>query len=50
MGQGSPAWEGHADLGRNQVRLAYVLNMDDLRRALVVLEKALEAYNNRNLK
>ena len=38
------------ELGRNQVRLAYVLNMDDLRRALVVLEKALEAYNNRNLK
>lgn len=35
------------ELGRNQVRLAYVLNMDDLRRALVVLEKALEAYNNR---
>lgn len=38
------------ELGRNQVRLAYVLNMDDLRRALIVLEKALEAYNNRNLK
>lgn len=36
------------ELGRNQVRLAYVLNMDDLRRALVVLEKALEAYNNIN--
>jgi aspartate aminotransferase len=35
------------ELGRNQVRLAYVLNMDDLRRALVVLEKALDAYNNR---
>ena len=35
------------ELGRNQVRLAYVLNMADLRRALVVLEKALEAYNNR---
>ena len=35
------------ELGRNQVRLAYVLNMEDLRRALVVLEKALEAYNNR---
>lgn len=38
------------ELGRNQVRLAYVLNMDDLRRALIVLGKALEAYNNRNLK
>ena len=35
------------EIGRNQVRLAYVLNMEDLRRALVVLEKALEAYNNR---
>ncbi len=34
------------ELGRNQVRLAYVLNMDDLKRALVVLEKALEIYNN----
>lgn len=34
------------ELGRNQVRLAYVLNMDDLKRALVVLEKALETYNN----
>ena len=34
------------ELGRKQVRLAYVLNMDDLKRALVVLEKALETYNN----
>ena len=32
-------------LGRDEVRIAYVLNKDDLRRALVVLEKALEAYN-----
>lgn len=30
--------------GRNEVRIAYVLNKDDLRRALVVLGKALEAY------
>lgn len=30
--------------GRNQVRLAYVLNKDDLARALLVLRKALEAY------
>ena len=30
--------------GRNQVRLAYVLKKDDLNRALVVLQKALEAY------
>lgn len=32
-------------LGRNQVRMAYVLKKDDLARALLVLEKALEAYN-----
>ena len=30
--------------GRNQVRLAYVLKKDDLNRALVVLQQALEAY------
>ena len=30
--------------GNNQVRLAYVLKKEDLRRALVVLGKALEAY------
>ncbi len=33
------------ELGRRQVRLAYVLNKDDLKRALLVLKKALEAYN-----
>jgi len=33
-------------MGRNQVRMAYVLNKKDLADALVVLEKALEAYNN----
>ena len=32
-------------LGKNEVRIAYVLNKDDLRHALVVLGKALEAYN-----
>jgi aspartate aminotransferase len=31
-------------LGRNQVRMAYVLKKEDLARALLVLEKALEAY------
>ena len=30
--------------GRDEVRMAYVLNMDDLAKALVVLEKALEEY------
>ena len=33
--------------GRNQVRMAYVLNKEDLGKALVVLSKALEAYNAR---
>lgn len=31
--------------GRNEVRIAYILNKDDLKRALVILAKALEAYN-----
>ena len=31
--------------GRNQVRMAYVLNKDDLGKALIVLAKALEEYN-----
>ncbi len=35
------------DLGRNQVRMAYVLKIEDLDRALTVLEKALEVYNSR---
>ena len=30
--------------GRDQVRIAYVLNKEDLNQALVVLQKALEAY------
>ena len=34
-------------LGKNEVRMAYVLKIEDLKRALVVLEKALEAYNAR---
>ena len=34
-------------MGRDQVRIAYVLKKEDLQRSLVVLEKALEAYNNR---
>lgn len=33
-------------LGKNEVRLAYVLNKEDLANALTVLEKALETYNN----
>ena len=33
--------------GRDQVRIAYVLKREDLQRALVVLQKALEAYPGR---
>ena len=35
------------DLGRNQVRLAYVLNREDLQRSLMLLRSALKAYNRR---
>ena len=37
-------------LGKNEVRLAYVLNKEDLAKALVVLEKALETYNKKGKK
>ncbi len=33
--------------GKNEVRLAYVLNINDLEKALVCLEKGLEAYQGR---
>ena len=35
--------------GRNEVRIAYVLKKDDLQRALVVLQKALDAYPGRTI-
>lgn len=35
-------------LGKNQVRLAYVLNQEDLKKALICLEKGLETYNKRD--
>ena len=35
--------------GCNEVRIAYVLNKDDLKRALVVLQKALEAYPGKTI-
>ena len=38
-----------SSLGKNQVRLAYVLKKEDLQRALLVLEKALEAYPGRTI-
>ena len=34
-------------MGKNEVRIAYVLKKEDLQRALFVLEKALDAYNKR---
>ena len=33
-------------MGKDEVRIAYVLNKQDLQRALVVLEKAIEQYNS----
>ena len=33
--------------GKNQVRLAYVLCKEDLQRALMILEKAIEEYNSK---
>ena len=33
------------DLGKNKVRLAYVLCKEDIQRALMNLEKAIEEYN-----
>ena len=36
-------------MGRDEVRLAYVLKREDLARAMVVLEKALEAYPGRTI-
>ena len=35
------------NLGKNEVRLAYVLNKDDLKRALMLLEFALAEYNSK---
>lgn len=36
-------------LGKNEVRMAYVLKKEDLANALIVLQKALEAYPGRTL-
>ncbi len=33
-------------IGKNQVRLAYVLNIEDLKRAVLILKEALKVYNN----
>lgn len=34
------------EAGKNEVRMAYVLNIEDLEKAMVVLRKALEEYNS----
>lgn len=36
-----------SDRGRDEVRIAYVLNKEDLQRCLLILKKALEAYPGR---
>ena len=36
-------------LGKNEVRIAYVLNKEDLKHALIVLAKALEVYPGRTI-
>ena len=36
-------------LGVNEVRIAYVLKIEDLKHALIVLQKALEAYPGNTL-
>ncbi|MBO4917470.1 MAG: pyridoxal phosphate-dependent aminotransferase [Bacteroidales bacterium] len=46
MAPGSGFYTDPAD-GRDEVRMAYVLNLGDLGKALEVLAKALEAYNSR---
>jgi aspartate aminotransferase len=47
MAPGSGFYSDHT-IGNDEVRMAYVLRREDLARALVVLAKALEAYNNRS--
>ena len=36
-------------LGKNEVRLAYVLEKEELSKALIVLQKALETYPGRTI-
>lgn len=36
-------------LGKNEVRLAYVINKEDIRHAMICLEKALESYPGRKV-
>jgi aspartate aminotransferase len=45
MAPGSGFYTNPED-GRHQVRMAYILNKEDLAKAVLVLRKALEAYQN----
>ena len=40
---------GTKGLGQDEVRLAYVLNVDDLNKAMDCLEKALEVYKREEM-
>ena len=37
------------ELGRNEVRMAYILKREELAKAMVVLRNALEAYPGRTI-
>lgn len=37
----------HAELGKKEVRIAYVLNLDDLKNAMICLNEALKVYPGR---
>mgnify|MGYP003460446416 FL=1 len=37
----------HAELGKKEVRIAYVLNLDDLKNAMICLKEALKIYPGR---
>jgi len=39
---------GTTGLGKKEVRLAYVLNLNDINKAMDCLENALKAYSNIN--
>ncbi|AIO18913.1 Arginine--pyruvate transaminase AruH [Candidatus Izimaplasma bacterium HR1] len=45
----SPAegFYGTEGLGKDEARIAYVLNTEDMKRAMLILEKGLEAYNQK---
>ena len=34
-------------LGKDEVRMAYVLKLEDIKRSVTILEKALEEYNKK---